>query len=411
MENKISKAVALTSLIEFSFNRPMGLCQVLVLDSPGQDSTGLVPARTGCRSGGGSGGPGTDKSPAAMYNKRNMAEFEVIHPGEDDLNRRLDRVARKVFNGMTLGEIYKALRLRRITVNGKAAGASYRLEPGDTLEYHPELKRFAERGLPSGSPAPPGEKSPGDKRSGQEPRNPLPEDWLLLETEDLLLLNKPPGLLVHGPGSLESLVRDYLRGRIGDSLSFRPGPLHRLDRNTSGIIAFGKSLRGAREFSRLMAGGQIRKTYLGILSGELKDEQLWEDHLLRAEKVTRVIGAAGGKTKTASTLCRPVLAAGGHTLCVFSIYTGRTHQIRAQAAGRGFPLAGDRKYAGPGGSKSPGPRGYQLHAWRLRLPASELFPRGLDLPAEPPEGFFRAAEGLFPGKPLRKIIKEYSSSQ
>ena len=194
---------------------------------------------------------------------------------------------------------------------------------------------------------------------------------VLWENDDFLVLDKPRGTLVHGSGGLDGPVRRYLLPRLPPSLAFAPGPLHRLDRNTTGVLFFAKSIGGARLFSRALREGRTRKTYIALVEGDLRGTAVWEDTLRRDEKsrVTRPSPAAppgteGGPPasgKTARSAARPLLRGKGLTLCEIVIGTGRTHQIRAQAAAHGHPLAGDVKYGG-----KPFPGGYFLHAREYR---------------------------------------------
>jgi 23S rRNA pseudouridine955/2504/2580 synthase len=203
------------------------------------------------------------------------------------------------------------------------------------------------------------------------------------------VVNKPAGLASHGENSLETLVCAYLQDRVPQSLSFKPGPLHRLDKPTSGVIAFSTSLSGARLFSAMMKEGAIHKTYLAIFDGIIPNNEHWEDFLLRDEqtKKTIIVKADKARAKKALTdVCpiAPIYAVnesgekngkkgGGasrgqtQTLARVEIGTGRTHQIRACAAARGHPLAGDAKY----GSKTPPP--FYLHAHILRFPPENPF--------------------------------------
>jgi 23S rRNA pseudouridine955/2504/2580 synthase len=227
---------------------------------------------------------------------------------------------------------------------------------------------------------------------------------VLFEGGGLLILNKPPGLLVHGEGSLEELVHIYLKPRLVPSLSFRPGPLHRLDRPTSGIIVFSVSLEGARRFSALMRERRLRKEYLAITDGIIGREGnriTWIDELIRDKEGKKTLIQEAGKegSRQAVTRVRPLAQARDRTLILAEIETGLTHQIRAQAAARGHPLSGDRKYGG-----RPLRGGFSLHARALEFPAGAAFsglPRRIEAPL--PGSFRRKIRELFGAETLGAI--------
>jgi 23S rRNA pseudouridine955/2504/2580 synthase len=311
----------------------------------------------------------------------------------DDDGRRLDRILRKALPDMPLSAIHSLLRKRRILVNGVPGNAADRVRTGSVIQVP-----VTAAGRHNGKTAP---------GTGETPPVAAPD--ILWEGAGLLVLNKPAGLAVHGPGflspasgagrSLEAQVRDYLAPKLPPSLSFKPGPLHRLDKPTSGIIVFSTSLGGARIFSALIRERRVRKTYLALLEGILDRDETWEDALIRdrerGKSFTLPAGHTGpGVSRIARTRVFPLAhtTAGPAkvTLARLELDTGRTHQIRAQAAARGLPLAGDRKYGG--GSQSGG---FLLHAWTLELPEQTLpgIPRRLEAPL--PEHFRRRIQELF----------------
>jgi 23S rRNA pseudouridine955/2504/2580 synthase len=221
---------------------------------------------------------------------------------------------------------------------------------------------------------------------------------ILWEGAGLLVLNKPVGLAVHGPAGLETQVQAYLAPKLPPSLSFKPGPLHRLDTPTSGLIVFSTGLAGARSFSALLRSRSIRKTYLALLDGWLDRDEIWEDALVRDREKGKSFPADPGDddAQEARTRVYPLAQSPEpvpHTLARLEIDTGRTHQIRAQAAAHGHPLTGDRKY---GGSEQR--NGFLLHAWTLELPeqAAQSLPgmtRRLTAPL--PDNFRRRIRELF----------------
>jgi len=263
-----------------------------------------------------------------------------LRAGENDRGRRLDRVLRKALPDCPLPFLHRLLRQKRVLVNGKPAKAQDRLDFGDTVRL-PSLKD-AQRTAPVTKTLPPPD--------------------ILWQGMGLLAVNKPSALAVHGPGSLETTVRSFLADKLPPSLSFKSGPLHRLDKPSSGIVVFSTSLEGARLFSSLLQERKVRKTYLAIVEGAVKKEEVWENKLFRdrERKKTFVSNPDSPAGKTAITKIKPLASKGGYSLVTAEIATGRTHQIRTQAASRGHPLAGDIKYGG-------GKGGFFLHAWKLEF--------------------------------------------
>lgn len=260
--------------------------------------------------------------------------------GIDDDGRRFEKIVRKAFPRVSLSLLHKAIRLGKLRIDGKKRRPEYLCKAGERLES------FLSANL---------DESPESFSSMD--LNPLPSGLIVLETNDLLFVNKPYGLLVHdGMDSLASMVSAYLKSADSHSVSFKPGPLHRLDRNTSGLITFSKTLIGATTFSKRIS--EITKTYLAILEGEVPESGIWENKLQRNDE--KRISTAGESGSLALTYVQPLLYIGGNTLAELKLETGRTHQIRVQASAHGYPLLGDVKY---GGKRSTLP--YFLHAWKL----------------------------------------------
>jgi 23S rRNA pseudouridine955/2504/2580 synthase len=307
--------------------------------------------------------------------------------GSDDAGKRLDRVIRRMFPDSSLPEIYRALRIGRIRVDGRTAKPQDRLQEGSMIRV--------DKGF-SASVKPRHTENPGAGAYVEAPA------CLVLATEHLAFFSKPAGMLAHGEGSLDEMTRPWILSRAESSLSFVPGPLHRIDRNTSGLMTFPLSSRGAREFSALLAGGGLHKAYLAILSNRLKEAAIWEDPLAR-DRHAGITGSAlaicGESLGIAVTRVDPLLATAEASLALVRIATGRTHQIRAQASLHGFALLGDRKYGGPTLEGS-----YFLHAFRLGF-ALPPFP---DLPKEiraPLPGNFRTmADTLFGAEGLHEAL-------
>lgn len=213
----------------------------------------------------------------------------------------------------------------------------------------------------------------------------MPPD-IILETADLLFINKSSGIPVHGEGGLDGLVAQS--DSAGSSLSFRTGPLHRLDRDTTGLVAFSRSLEGARWFSASIADRRFEKYYLGLAEGMVAEAGEWRD--------------LSGDGKPMITVARPLCfardAEGELTLVLYRIVTGRKHQIRIQSSLRAHPLAGDRRY---GSRRRETP--FYLHAWQMVFPS--VRPEGLPerLTAPLPLRFREKLGASFPENVLAHI--------
>ena len=199
---------------------------------------------------------------------------------------------------------------------------------------------------------------------------------IVFENGHLLVLDKPYDMNVHGgKDTLDALVKEYLSENSPKpkSLSFSPGPLHRLDRKTSGLIVFSKSLEGSQAFSKAVACHSMTKSYYAVLQGFLDSPEIWEDYIYAKEEpgnqFHRVKCAAmppepsdpefGGWKKAVSKaeplaagVCRLKSKNEGNgneimvTLAKITIETGRKHQIRAQSSLHSHPLLGDTAYGG-----------------------------------------------------------------
>jgi 23S rRNA pseudouridine1911/1915/1917 synthase len=200
------------------------------------------------------------------------------------------------------------------------------------------------------------------------------EPRILFEDQHLVVLSKPAGLLSQGEHTGDENLVDWLRTRWG-----RPyvGLVHRLDRNTSGLIVVAKRTKAAQRLTLSLQKGELVRTYQALLCGRLPGPAEWRHFLQKDERtnVVRVLrGSSGRGVKEARLGVRP-LRVGGRpgaelTLAEFVLDTGRSHQIRVQAAAEKLPLLGDLKYGGPSaahwnGLRPPGPA---LHSCELRFP-------------------------------------------
>ncbi len=350
-----------------------------------------------------------------------MESMRELRAGPDDAGRRLDRILKRILNNVPLSAIYGNLRKGRIRLNGKKASPETRVAEGDSITIAGDLGACGETGGAAGAGA--GAKSEWPERTQNKGRTgnevsekaaALLSSLILADSGQLLFLNKPRGIPTHGEGGLDRLVQDALAAQTKRSLAFSPGPLHRLDRNTSGIICFSETIDGARRFTEALRGGHIRKFYLALVTGRFDREQCWKDWLVRDEEKRMTFAvdgpefqkespnAASGRDKRsgpafAEAAAFPLIAADTQSLVLVQLKTGLTHQIRVQAARRGYPLAGDRKYSGMpavfrAGCEMHGTagiradkdstNGYMLHAWNMvfKDEVLEELPRRIEAP-------------------------------
>lgn len=314
-------------------------------------------------------------------------DFAHFTAGKNDAGRRIDKILRRFLNEKSLSGLYKSLRKGLVKLNGKKCEPDTKVFENDDIQIAKflldELKDEPEENDNKNNLI-----KKNDLPHGEAIARSLPDEMVLFRNEDLLILNKPYDICVQGGNgeiSLSDLVQsdyDFYHQKT-EFLSFKCGPLHRLDRKTSGIIVFSQSLKGARWFSDAIKAHKTRKIYLGICQGNLAENQDWKDEIIDNEKLA-IDNGAGFKTvkvvrkddilnsKTAITHAFPV-AHGKFfgkeiTLVKFEIETGRKHQIRSQSSFHGFPLLGDAAYGGEKIDSKKYGRDFFLHAYELDFP-------------------------------------------
>ena len=240
-----------------------------------------------------------------------------LRVSRDDDGRRLDRTLRSIFKSVTLGEIMKAIRKGAIRINGvRVKDGAVHISEGDEL-ITPWQK--GEVILP--------------KRTGWGKIN------VIFQGENVLILNKPANILVQ-PDTPEG---DSIITRVWGVLGTRtPAAVHRLDRNTTGVLAValhGDSLRALEE---LFKARRVRKIYLAIVNGKLPEEIIVDNPLLKDSENNTVKVSADGVRAVTKISC--IDTDGEYSLARIELLTGRTHQARVHSAHIGHPIIGDRKY-------------------------------------------------------------------
>jgi 23S rRNA pseudouridine1911/1915/1917 synthase len=285
-----------------------------------------------------------------------------------DAGQRLDRWLAVQLPGTSRTRIQEHIAEGRVRVAGRPARASHRIEAGETIEIEllapPALEAIPE---------------------------PIPLS-ILYEDEDMIAVDKPAGMVVHpGAGVQSGTIANALVHRYGQLSTLggpaRPGIVHRLDKDTSGVLLVARNDESHRQLVREFAGRRVEKTYLALLHGHLEHATgrialaIARDLRRRTRMTTRRREGRAALTtwrvllrldpgKHART--RTLGARGGFTLVEAGLHTGRTHQIRVHFSSTGHPVAGDTHYGAPrrivvdDAPAPPLPRLW-LHATRVRL--------------------------------------------
>ena len=285
--------------------------------------------------------------------------MRTLEIGKNDADQRLDKFLTKRFRNMPHSLMYKYIRKKCIKVNGKKCDIDTRLKEGDVLTFFIKDEFFE-----------PSEEVYDFMKA------PVKLD-IVYEDENILLLNKKPGLIVHPDenyhfDSLIARVQHYLydRGEYDpkDEQSFAPALVNRIDRNTGGIVIAAKTAEALRIMNQKLKDRELEKIYLCLAVGSFeKKEALLTAYLEKNEKQNRVyISDKPGPDKKQIRTRYRVLAEGkGLSLLEVELLTGRTHQIRAHMAHIGHPLAGDGKYGKNEVNRRLGMKWQALYSYKL----------------------------------------------
>ncbi len=280
----------------------------------------------------------------------------------NDAGQRLDRFTAKAVPSLPSGLIQKYIRLKRIKVNGKGSARDYRLCPGDIIEMYINDEFFDL-------------KRPAPAKSASAPKLDV-----VYEDENLLLVNKPAGMLAHSagewdPATLIAGIQAYLmeKGEWDPAAenSFTPALCNRIDRNTSGIVISVKNAPALREMNELIKERVLKKYYLCIVHGRPKKQEATLTGYIFKDAVKNQVYVRSAPEKgarTAVTRYRVLASKGGLSLLECELVTGRTHQIRAQLAAAGHPLLGDGKYGSERLNRTFRETKQALCSWRLVFP-------------------------------------------
>ena len=282
-----------------------------------------------------------------------MSAYRTVAVSAADDAMRLDRWFARHFPAVGRPLLFRLLRTGQIRVDGKRAKVDTRLAAGQALRVPPQVRDAARRPPPAVSAA--------DTEALQA--------RVLYRDEDIVAIDKPPGIAVQG-GTRQRRHIDGLAAALRFDAAAPPRLVHRLDKETSGVLLLARHAAAARRLTGLFRDGAVSKTYWAVVGGAPRPAE------------GSVDTAVGGRR--AATRYRTLDSAGRHAAWLeLEPLTGRTHQLRVHCAHLGTPILGDAKYGGAGGPPTSRPRPrLHLHARALALPGYA--------PIEaPPPAYFR----------------------
>jgi 23S rRNA pseudouridine955/2504/2580 synthase len=303
--------------------------------------------------------------------------IELRTVAQDEAETRLDRWFRRHFPRLTQGALQKMLRTGQVRVNGKRADAGTRLEPGQEVRVPPLPAMPSEAELAEARRPSPADESAGRDLAAR----------IIHQDDALIVLDKPRGLPVQGGPGITRSVDSLLDALRFDAIE-RPRLVHRLDRDTSGVLVLARSAASASRLAAAFRGRDVEKTYWALVMGRPEAPEGRIDLAL-----AKLDGPRGERTRAvddpeegarAITDFRTIDTVKGRVSWLeLKPLTGRTHQLRVHCAeGLGCPMLGDGKYGGTAAHMERVSGKVHLHARALRLP----HPNGgtLEVAAAPP---------------------------
>ncbi len=335
-----------------------------------------------------------------------MKEIRIT---SQDASQRLDKYLKRLLPEMGTSFMYKMLRKKNITLNGKKAGGSELLADGDIVKcfFSDETyDKFSGKSISANDII-------TETKDYQIAYESLKGIQVLYEDEHILLLDKPAGILSQKAKPDDVSLNEWMIGYLLDSSAvsedslkhFKPSVCNRLDRNTSGLVICGKTLLGSREMSRMLKDRSLQKYYRTYVHGHLKGQKTLEGYHNKNTKnnqATVLFSKPDSNPNSydlITTAYRCIEAKKQYSYLEIELITGKTHQIRAHLAAIGHPIAGDKKY---GHTSDTLPKQYPkyqlLHAYRIVFPTldgelSHL--SGKEFICEEPDAFSVFKQNLF----------------
>ncbi len=277
--------------------------------------------------------------------------------GQNEAGQRLDRFLMKYLDKSSRNNIYKLIRKKVFRINGKRANAEMMIHNGDVLSIY--LQDESLNALISTDVERKKDKNTFKKKVHLD---------IVYEDDDMLIVNKPKGLLTHPNKSeykntLSSQVAIYLEEYA--TRMFKPAPVHRLDKNTSGLVIFAKTYQSLKKLNADIRDRQIQKKYICVVEGYINKASSMEAWLKKNEDKNKSSWLTDYEMGAKQSIMeyRPIKKyKEGYTLVEVDLHTGRSHQIRVMLSGINHPIVGDVKY---GAKYNSSIRGQLLCAYQL----------------------------------------------
>lgn len=293
--------------------------------------------------------------------------MKLLIVNENEAGQRLDKLLGKYLNKAPKSFLYKMLRKKNITLNGKKANGDEKTVLHDEIRFFLADETY--------------------EKFSEEKQVVLVDTVLdiIYEDQNILLINKPCNMLSQKAKDTDISVNEQMLSYLVKSgeidqeglRGFKPAVCNRLDRNTSGLIVGGKSLAGLQKMSEVLKERSLHKYYLCLVYGTLRETQLIEGFLKKEESSNqvRITSVPVEDSLLIKTEYNPLCSSNGITLLEVLLITGRSHQIRAHLASIGHPIVGDGKYGSEKVNhifrQKYGLKYQLLHSRRLVLPQIE----------------------------------------
>ncbi len=340
---------------------------------------------------------------------------------QNEAGQRLDKLLGKYLDAAPKSFLYKMLRKKNITLNGKKAEGSEKVVQGDEIRLF--LSEETIEGFQSEK------KKGGIQVVGESKKVPiLKSHEIVYEDEHILIINKPAGELSQKAKqediSINERMVEYLKVTYGIGQdNFTPSVCNRLDRNTTGLLIAGKSLIGLQAMANVLQQRTLHKYYVCIVAGVIESRKHLIGYLKKEESTNKVEVLSKEQWQNIKnpaeydkieTEIIPLVSKDGYSLLAIQLITGKTHQIRAHLASLEFPLLGDTKYIGDTKLQEVNRKlhlKYQLlHSYLIQFPIflgelSNLSEQVITV--EPSAKFMRTAEELFGKEESKNAIMEF----